>query len=99
MICGVLALDRQERAGADMQRDLVQAGAGALHALGERGGEVQAGGRGGDGAGLLREHGLVRGAVGGLGGAARGDIGRFFYPGAMRTWQQGNSMGNCYCAL
>jgi hypothetical protein len=67
--------ERGEGAGADVQRDRRATDAARLQRREELGGEVQAGGRRGDGAGGAREDGLVALAVGVVGRRAL-DVGR-----------------------
>ena len=73
---GVVDLHRQERAGADMQRQAKNPSAGRFDARDQLRGEMQPGGRRGDRPLLVREHRLVVGAIGRRDPSARGDIGR-----------------------
>ncbi len=63
VLCGVLRLHRQEGAGADMQRDVVPFEAGGVEGGQQILGDVQAGGRRGDSAGLAGIDRLVVGRV------------------------------------
>ncbi len=76
VIGGVRGLDGEEGAGADMQRRGEPRDAGGVERRRQPLGEMQPGGRRGDGAVLRREHRLVVGVVAGI--AARGplDVGR-----------------------
>ena len=76
MAFDVVRLHRQEGAGADMQRDFVQADAARVQARQQNVGEMQAGGRRCHRAFVAREHGLVIGAVARIRRTARGDIRR-----------------------
>ena len=73
----VVGLDRQERAGADMQRHLVDGDAAAARAVSASvGREMQSRGRRRDRAFVEREHGLVVGVVARVGRTPRGDVRR-----------------------
>ena len=76
VVGGVVRFYRQERAGADMQGDFVQANAALLQATEHCVGEMQAGGGRRHRAVMGGEQVLVIGAVLVVGGAAGGDIGR-----------------------
>ena len=80
MVVGVVGLDRQEGAGADMEgQDFVaDAGFGERRHQGRR--EMERGGRRRDRPFLAREHGLIIVAVARVGGAPAGDIRRQRHP-------------------
>ena len=73
---GILGLDRQEGAGADMQGDGDPRDAARLQGRQQRGREMETGGRRGHGAVPGREDRLVVGAVAFVGPAGPLDIGR-----------------------
>jgi hypothetical protein len=84
VLARVLRLDREEGAGAHVQRQRLPADAMSLQRLDELGREVKRRGGRGDGSVLPREHGLVIVAVRPIGGAARGDVRRQRHaPGAL----------------
>lgn len=76
VIGGIVGLDGQEGAGADVQRDEMAFDAGAIERIEQPGREMQAGCRRGDGAFLTGIDRLVVLAVALVLGALGGDIGR-----------------------
>jgi hypothetical protein len=75
VLVDVVVAERQEGAGADVQGDGFALDVVGGEAREEVGGEVEAGGGGGDGALVLGEDGLVVGGVGGGGALGAGDVG------------------------
>jgi hypothetical protein len=73
---GIVGLDRQEGAGPDMQRHLVQADTALVEPPKQPVREMQTSCRGRHGTFLMRKQGLIVDAVLIIGGPAGGDIGR-----------------------
>ena len=72
----VVGFHRQERPGADMERDLVHGDATLRELLGQLRSEMQPRGRRRDRSFVMREHGLIVGVVLRIGWTPRRDIGR-----------------------
>ena len=76
MLGRVVGLDRQEGAGADMERQRLSGNAGGVERFQQLRREMERRGGSGDRAFLLCENRLIVGGVLGIGWAARRDVGR-----------------------